>query len=132
MGHHNYRPGLQIHLRRGATVVLEVAGRLVIEAPIQWLGDLTELMTDGGRSLLVLDLRGVSQMDCSGIGQLVELFVRVRRLGGRFALVNVQRRQRRLLDMCGLLPLFSAFECRTQRSFQDAGPWRCLAPTRAC
>ena len=109
MGQHNYRPALQIHLQRGATVVLKVAGRLVIEAPSQLRVDLTQLMTYGGRSLLVLDLRGVSQMDCSGIGQLVELFVRVRRLGGRFALVNVQRRQRRLLDMCGLLPLFSAF-----------------------
>ena len=109
MGHHTYGPGLQIHLQRGATVVLEVAGRLVIEAPSQLRVDFTQLMTYRGRSLLVLDLRGVSQMDCSGIGQLVELFVSVRRLGGRFALVNVQPRQRRLLDMCGLLPLFSAF-----------------------
>ena len=50
-------------------------------------------------------------MDCSGIGQLVELFVKVRRLGGRFALVNVRRRQRHLLDIAGLLPLFPVYEC---------------------
>ena len=123
MGHHNYRPGLQIHLQRGATVVLKVAGRLVIEAPCQLRVDLTQLMTYRGRSLLVLDLRGVSQMDCSGIGQLVKLFVKVRRLGGRFALVNVQRRQRRLLDMCGLLTLFPAYECIHNGAFrmQDHG-----------
>ena len=98
-------------------MVLEVTGRLVIEAPSQLRVDLTKLMTYGGRSLLILDLRGVSQMDCSGIGQLVSLFVRVRRLGGRFALVNVQRRQRRLLEMCGLLPLFSAFEFADNKAF---------------
>lgn len=101
---------LRINRRQsGATVVLEVAGRLIVEAPIPSPGDLTGLMT-GGRGLLVLDLRGVSQMDCSGLGQLVKLFVHVRRLGGRFALVNVQRRQRRLLDMAGLLALFTGFE----------------------
>ena len=95
----------------GATVVVEIAGRLIVEAPIHTLGDLTDLMRDGGRGLLVLDLRGVSQMDCSGIGQLVKLFVQVRRLGGRFALASIQRRQRRLLDLSGLLAVFPAFDC---------------------
>ena len=123
MGHHNYRPWVQIKLHRGATVVLKVTGRLVIEAPSPLRVDLEELMAYGRCSLLILDLRGVSQMDCSGIGQLVELFVRMRRLGGRFALVNVQRRQRRLLDMCGVLPLFSAFDCTYNGAFrmQDHG-----------
>jgi anti-sigma B factor antagonist len=116
--HYKYRRGVQINLHRGATVLLEVTGRLVIEAPSQLRVDLAELMTYGGRSLLILDLAGVSQMDCSGIGQLVKLFVRVRRLGGRFALVNVQRRQRRLLDMCGLLTLFPAYECTHTGAFR--------------
>ena len=109
--HHNQRFGLRINLRQsGATMVLDVAGRLIIEAPLQSLTDLTEFMMGEGRCALLLDLRGVSQMDCSGIGQLVKLFVKVRRLGGRFALVNIERRQRRLLDMSGLLALFPAFE----------------------
>jgi anti-anti-sigma factor len=109
---HYQKPGLQIAGHQSErTVVLEVVGRLIIEAPVHSLVDLTELMRGGGRCLLVLDLRGVSQMDCSGIGQLVKLFVKVRRLGGRFALVNIQRRQRRLLDMSGLLGLFTAFSC---------------------
>ena len=111
-------PRLRIKLHRGATVMLEIIGRLTIEAPIQSLVDLTELMPGGGRCLLVLDLRGVSQMDCSGIGQLVKLFVKVRRLGGRFALVNVQRRQRHLLEMAGLLALFPAFECPYSAAFR--------------
>ena len=110
--HHTQTPDLQIRGHQSeATVVLEVAGRLIIEAPVQSLVDLTELMPGGGRSMLVLDLRGVSQMDCTGIGQLVKLFLKVRRLGGRFALVNIQRRQRHLLDMSGLLRLFTPFAC---------------------
>ncbi len=110
--HYTQKPALQIKLREcEETVVLEVVGRLIIEAPAPPLVDLAGLMPDRGRRLLVLDLRGVSQMDCSGIGQLVNLFVKVRRLGGHVALVNIQRRQRRLLDMSGLLGLFTAFAC---------------------
>jgi len=110
--HHTQPADLQIRGHQSeATVVLEVVGRLIIEAPVDSLADLTELMPGRGGSMLVLDLRGVSQMDCSGIGQLVKLFLKVRRLGGRFALVNIQRRQRRLLDMSGLLRLFTPFAC---------------------
>lgn len=118
--HYTQKPGLQVKLREsGTTVVLDVVGRLIIEAPIQSKVDLQKLMANGGQ-LLILDLRGVSQMDCSGIGQLVKLFVKVRRLGGRFALVNIQRRPRRLLDMSGLLGLFTPFSVRTQRIRQNA------------
>ena len=105
------RTRLRVSLRRwGPTVVLELGGRLVIDARVQYLGDLTELMAGGGKWLLVLDLGGVAQMDCTGIGQLIALYRQVRRIGGRFALVNIETRQRRLLDMAGLLAFFPAFE----------------------
>ena len=92
-------------------MVVEVAGRLIMEAPIQSLTDLTNFMTDRRGRLLLLDLGEVSQIDCSGIGQLVKLFVKVRRLGGRFALLNIQRRPRRLLHMSGLLAVFPVLDC---------------------
>lgn len=95
----------------GMTVVLDVAGRLVVESRPQRLDDLTELMTNGGRCLLALDLSRVSQIDCSGIGQLVGLYRRTRRRGGCFALVNVPARHKRLLAMSGVLAFFPALEC---------------------
>ena len=51
---------------RGGDGVLEVAGRLVVEAPSQLRVDLTQLMMYRGRSLLVLDLRGVSRWIAAG------------------------------------------------------------------
>ena len=111
MGRYQATSGLRATLHQwGPTVVLDLDGRLIVETRTQWLGDLTELMTEGGRCLLVLDLGRVSQIDGSGIGQLVRLFARVRRLGGRFALVNMEPRQKRLLDISGLLAFFPAFE----------------------
>ena len=111
MGRYQVTPGLRAILHQwGPTVVLEIEGRLIVETRAQWLADLTELMTGGGRCLLVLDLGKVSRIDGSGIGQLVRLYARVRRLGGRFALVNMEPRQKRLLDISGLLAFFPAFE----------------------
>ena len=111
MGRHQLNPELRVNLHQwGPTVVLNVTGRLIIETRAKSLGDLTELMAGGGRCLLVLDLGRVSQIDCSGIGQLVRLYLRVRRLGGRFALVNMAPRHKRLLDLSGLLAFFPAFE----------------------
>jgi anti-sigma B factor antagonist len=105
------RPRLRVTLRRwGATVVLELQGPLTIETSNQPLGDLTEWMGCRGRCQLQLDLNGVSRMDCSGIGQLVMLHEKVRRLGGGFALVNVGHRHKHLLRVAGLLPLIHVFD----------------------
>ena len=111
MARHQLSPELRVNLHQwGPTVVLDVTGRLIVETRAHFLGDLTELMTGGGRCLLVLDLSRVSQIDCSGIGQLVRLYVRVQRLGGRFALVNVAPRHKRLFELAGFLAFFPAFE----------------------
>jgi anti-anti-sigma factor len=91
--------------------VLEVQGPLTVETCNQPLGDLTEWMGSRGRCQLLLDLSGVSRMDCCGIGQLVALHQKVRRLGGGFALVNVSRRHKHLLCVAGLLPLIHVFDC---------------------
>jgi anti-sigma B factor antagonist len=118
VGRHQGRSELRVTLHHwGPTVVLAVAGRLTVELRPRCLADLTELMTNGGRCLLVLDLSGVSQIDCSGIGQLAGLYLRVRRLGGCFALVNLRPRHKRLLGMSGLLALFPALECPRSAAF---------------
>lgn len=103
---------MRVTVRRwGATVVLELQGPITIETSNQPLGDLTEWMGCRGRCQLLLDLSGVSRMDGNGIGQLVTLHEKVRRLGGGFALVNVGRHHTHLLRVAGLLPLIHVFEC---------------------
>jgi anti-anti-sigma factor len=102
---------LGVKLRHwGAAVVLELEGRLTAQVSGHALGDLTEWVAGGGHSLLVLDLSGVSQMDCCGIGQLVRLHEKVKRLGVNFALVRMERRQKHLLRMAGLLTVLPVFD----------------------
>jgi hypothetical protein len=66
----------------------------------------------------VLNFRGVPRLDCSGIGQLVQLDTQVRASGGALMLVNVEDRQKHLLQVLGLLTLLQVCESR-----QEAMTW---------
>ena len=54
---------------------------------------------------IFLDLHHVRRLDCAGIGEIVRLRNTVSAEGRAFGLVNVDARQRRMLDMIGLTPL---------------------------
>lgn len=120
--------------REGAVVVLHLEGRLTIEEDGHLLPERVRSMTDGEPRDVVLDFGRVRQLDCSGIGQLVELYHQVRDAGGLFSLVNVEHRQKRLLAMLGLLRVFPVFATReealtacwsaTVRGGAPRPPWR--------
>ena len=102
--------------RAGPAVIVHLEeGRLVVEEDTQQLHDLVRTVTrlDDGCSV-VLDLEKLWQLDCSGIGQLVELRRQVCGSGGVFALVNVGPRQKRLLALLGLLRVLPVFASREE------------------
>jgi anti-anti-sigma factor len=97
--------------RSGPAVVFHLEkGSLVVEEDTWELRDLVRAVTvfDPGCSV-VLDLGRVRQIDCSGIGQLVELGNQVREKGGVFALTRVAARHKRLLALLGLLKVLPVF-----------------------
>jgi len=84
--------------RRGGEVFVALEGDLTAGKD---LGDLRVAVEEviGWRVRAVfLDLDGVRRLDCRGIGQLVRLFRRVDASGLAFGLVNVEARQRQLLE----------------------------------
>ena len=97
--------------REGPAVVFRLEkGSLVVEEDTWELRDLVRAVTvfDPGCSV-VLDLAKVRQIDCSGIGQLVELGNQVREKGGVFALIHVKTHHKRLLALLGLLKVLPVF-----------------------
>ncbi len=97
--------------RAGPAVVFHLEkGRLVIEEDTWELRDLVRAVTvfDPGCSV-ILDLGKVRQVDCAGIGQLVELSNEVREKGGVFSLTRVSTRHKRLLALLGLLKVLPVF-----------------------
>ena len=92
--------------RAGSAVVLNLEGPLTVDADTRRLRELVGSMTRFSPRHVILDLRKVERLDCSGIGQLVQLHNRIGKSGGVLTLVNVDDRQRRLLQMVGLLNVF--------------------------
>ncbi|MCK7472215.1 MAG: STAS domain-containing protein [Desulfomicrobium escambiense] len=83
--------------------MLHLEGRLTVEEDTRQLHELVRAMVRFAPGNVVLDLGNVGQLDCSGIGQLVQIHEQVRGSGGAFALLNVERRQKRLLQLLKLL-----------------------------
>lgn len=94
----------------GSVVILDLKGRLTVEDDTQalydFLGGLSELEVRN----IVLNMREVHQLDCSGIGRLVVCFRKARDLGVRLKLTNLRERLRRLLEMARLLTIMEAFD----------------------
>lgn len=86
-----------------SAIVLHLEGRLTLEADTQQLHELVRSIVHFGPGNVILDLGNVWQLDCSGIGQLIRLRNQVCAAGGVFALVNVERRQKRILGILELL-----------------------------
>jgi anti-anti-sigma factor len=97
--------------RAGPSVVFRVEkGRLVIDEDTGELHDMVRALTifDPGCSV-VLDLAKLHDLDCSGIGQLMQMRRQICDLGGVFALANVAPQHRRLLEVLRLLPVLPVF-----------------------
>jgi anti-anti-sigma factor len=94
--------------------VLHLEGRLAVEEDTRQLHELVRSMTHFCPCNVVLDLGNVGQLDCSGIGQLVQLNNQVCGSGGAFALLNVERRQKRLLQLLGLLAVLRVCDRRQE------------------
>ncbi len=92
--------------RVGSAVVLNLEGPLTVDADTRRLRELVGSMTRFSPRHVILDLRKVERLDCSGIGQLVQLHNRIGQSGGVLTLVNVDDQQKRLLQMVGLLNVF--------------------------
>jgi anti-anti-sigma factor len=100
--------------RQGAAVVLDLQGPLTAEVDTVRLHELAGSLVEPGASALVLDLGHVPNLDSYGVGQLVSLYNEVTPLGVTLTLVNVERHQKRLLELSGLLAVLHVVDSRQE------------------
>lgn len=82
---HYERPFLRVHTRAGVTVA-ELHGEIDIQA-VQALRPRLDTLTGDGVGALVVDLRPIRFLDCSGLNLLVRAHRRVTERGGSWGLV---------------------------------------------
>ena len=89
-------------LRTGPALVVQLAGTLGAGSDLEGLRASVGRPRGPGVRALFLDLTHVTRLDSLGIGELLRLRRRVHSCGLAFGLLNVEARQRRLLDLAGL------------------------------
>jgi len=100
--------------RLGSTMILDLDGPLTADAETHPLHELVRSFTSGRAGSVVLDLGHVGQLDSYGVGELVSLYNEVRPSGSALSLVNLERHQKRLLEVSGLLRVLHVCESRQE------------------
>ena len=106
----------------GLAVILRLEGRMSVECDAGWMrAALKAASGDGVRHVLV-DVGRVRLLDCCGIGQLLTLRGQLHGARKSICLVDVERHQRRMLELAGLLHVFRVFpECDAAASALGVG-----------
>ncbi len=103
----------EYRLSRGVAVI-EVRGKVDISTCGLLRERLLRVLTDRGRSTMVVNLAGVSFIDSSGLGVLVAVWHRVQAGPGMLALAAPAAQARALFAITGLAKIFSIFDTEAQ------------------
>jgi anti-sigma B factor antagonist len=94
----------------GDVTVIDVAGRITLGEGSSTLRDaLRDLMKKNQKSIL-LNMKDVTYIDSSGIGELVSAYTTVTHEGGHLKLLNLTHRVKDLLQITKLYTVFDIHE----------------------
>ncbi|MDH3745377.1 MAG: STAS domain-containing protein [Acidobacteriota bacterium] len=91
------------------TFVLDVTGRVTIEHDAQLREAIREAAESGARNVL-LNMKGVTKLDSSGIGDLVAAQMAMSERGGRLLLVGLSEKLARVLQITNLLGVLELYD----------------------
>jgi anti-sigma B factor antagonist len=96
----------------GPVAVVEIIGRMVLSEGEgdSLLRDLVADLMAQGRNQVVVNLSRVTQVDTSGLKELLAAHLAITRLGGHLRLANPTKRIRDLLGITRLNTLFEIFD----------------------
>ena len=94
----------------GGITVLDLNGRLVLGDGTSGLRDKLKTLTSEGRKKILLNLKGLSYIDSSGLGALVGGYATVKGQQGDIKLVSLDGRVHDLLRVTKLLTVFEVFD----------------------
>jgi anti-sigma B factor antagonist len=93
----------------GVTIV-DVSGRITLREGTLLLRDTVKDLIGEGHKYIVLNLADVTYVDSSGVGELIQAHMDLRKEGGEIKLLNVGKRVRDLLEITKLYGVFDVHE----------------------
>ncbi len=105
------------------TVVLDISGKMTIGLDAKVRDAILEAMEAGARNVL-LNMKGVSKLDSSGVGELVSAHLSVTRRGGRLLLAELSERVSYVLQITHLLGVLELYDDIDEAlaSLESGGP----------
>lgn len=91
-------------------IVVDLSGRLTIGEPVLLLRETLRVQINQGVRHFILNLRDVSYIDSSGLGELVSSYTTVRNKQGDVKLLNLTTKAKDLLQMTKLLTVFDTYD----------------------
>jgi anti-sigma B factor antagonist len=91
-------------------IIVDLEGRLVMGVGDELLRDVMNEIVAEGWTKIVLNLRQVTIMDSSGIGEVVSSWKLAQRFGGGVKLLRPAPSVKRTLKLTQILPLLEVFE----------------------
>jgi anti-sigma B factor antagonist len=108
-------PNCQIEERRlGAVTVLDLVGELRQGGSRVALHDAIRRLSGEGRNQILLNLAGLSAIDASGLGELLESNVGLNKGGGQLKLLRPARALREMMSITKLSGVFDMFESESE------------------
>jgi anti-sigma B factor antagonist len=94
----------------GAVRVFDIDGKITIgSGDVELRQNIEESLT-AGRAKLLLNLKGVSHIDSTGIGEMVGCLITVKRKGGAMKLLNLSPKINDILQVTQLITVFDVYD----------------------
>lgn len=94
----------------GDVVVVEINGKITIgEGDVALRNTIKELLKQGKKKI-VIDMKHVSYMDSSGVGELASAYTTAKKEGAELKLANLNTRVHDLLQLTTLITIFEVYD----------------------
>ncbi|HEV2863098.1 MAG TPA: STAS domain-containing protein [Pyrinomonadaceae bacterium] len=100
--------------RFGAVTVLDLDGELRRGESRAVLRDAIARLSEEGRNQIILNLAGLSAIDASGLGELLQSHVELKQDGGQLKLLYPARALREMMSITKLDNVFDTFESESE------------------
>jgi anti-sigma B factor antagonist len=94
----------------GGVRVMDLEGKITIGSGDVQLRQLVEESLSSGKQNILLNLKGVSHIDSSGIGEMVGCYTTVTRRGGAMKLASLPSKINDILQVTQLITVFDVFD----------------------
>jgi len=98
----------------GEIVILDLDGQIRIGGGSVMFRTTVRRLVEEGKNKILLNLAGVSNIDSSGLGELVSSHISLSKKGGEMKLIHLTQSLRELMTITKLLTVFDVYEDETR------------------